>query len=148
MFFVVCLVLVFFLMIRQPPRSTRTATLFPYTTLFRSCGYTGARSVPARQPLQFAPAVNELCAWLGNQDKSAMFNYDVIVVGGGHAGTEAALASARAGASTLLLTHNIETIGQRSEEHTSELQSLMRISYAVFCLKKKKNDKNRSERTT
>src|SRR3546814_12035426 len=84
----------FFLMIRLPPRSTRTDTLFPYTTLFRSSRRRGrgSRRRPAHR---------------------------------GSAGPE----SSR------------ETDGQqtwRSEEHTSELQSLMRISYAVFCLKKKK----------
>src|SRR3546814_18287440 len=75
---------VFFLMIRRPPRSTRTDTLFPYTTLFRSA--TGARrqGEPCPSPRPARP-----------------------------------------------LRHT------RSEEHTSELQSLMRISYAVFCLKKK-----------
>src|SRR3546814_11596111 len=75
--------LFFFLMLRRPPRSTRTDTLFPYTTLFRS-----------------QPPRRCLC----------------------QAGGGGVLTRQRAG---------------RSEEHTSELQSLMRISYAVFCLKKK-----------
>src|SRR3546814_6299199 len=93
-------ILIFFLMILRPPRSTRTDTLFPYTTLFRSGEWTGAASGktfqvenPARrQPIAEAPR--------GEAE-------DV----------------------------------DRSEEHTSELQSLMRISYAVFCLKKKKKKK-------
>src|SRR3546814_11600765 len=80
----------FFLMIRRPPRSTRTDTLFPYTTLFRSRGLGRAH----RQLLQ---------ATTGRQQADAS--------------------------------------PDRSEEHTSELQSLMRISYAVFCLKKKKTQK-------
>src|SRR3546814_8030690 len=75
-------------MIRRPPRSTRTDTLFPYTTLFRSA---------------------ERCA--------RGIRIDIIVDG----------------------SVSDEPICSRSEEHTSELQSLMRISYAVFCLKKKKN---------
>src|SRR3546814_6553957 len=82
---------VFFLMIRRPPRSTRTDTLFPYTTLFRSTAL-----------LRLRPLL------LGDQQ--------VLLALG-------------------LLDLVIEL---RSEEHTSELQSLMRISYAVFCLKKKK----------
>src|SRR3546814_12847806 len=98
----------FFLMIRRPPRSTRTYTLFPYSTLFRSpgdwgvqgpwhpgCGR-GDRGAPQPTgslmqrtvPVHMERVLNEYGAW-------------------------------------------------RSEEHTSELQSLMRISYAVFCLKKK-----------
>src|SRR3546814_16261505 len=83
-----------FLMIRRPPRSTRTDTLFPYTTLFRS------------RP---CPADNGVCA-LSKPGPSP----------------ERRLAQA-----VNALRHG------RSEEHTSELQSLMRISYAVFCLKKK-----------
>src|SRR3546814_4148370 len=83
----------FFLMIRRPPRSTRTDTLFPYTTLFRS----------ARRAHR---------AGDGNQRRRRGKR------GGHYAGTGRS---------------------DRSEEHTSELQSLMRISYAVFCLKKKKN---------
>src|SRR3546814_2210644 len=75
-------------MIRRPPRSTRTDTLFPYTTLFRSLG----QAVGPRQR-ELDGAVHALRR------------------------------------------------RRRSEEHTSELQSLMRISYAVFCLKKKKNKK-------
>src|SRR3546814_8744040 len=94
-------------MIRRPPRSTRTDTLFPYTTLFRSFGAPARRT--ARRPgPQAAPA--------------------------DAGGAEAAPASAR---HHLHLRHSRS--GGRSEEHTSELQSLMRISYAVFCLKKKKN---------
>src|SRR3546814_9956224 len=84
-------------MIRRPPRSTRTDTLFPYTTLFRS----GAAGLG--QGLRGHVVT---CCW-------------------GSSGSAAG--SSRA------------AVGVRSEEHTSELQSLMRTSYAVFCLKKKKN---------
>src|SRR3546814_2482173 len=97
----------FFFMRRRPPRSTRTDTLFPYTTLFRSHrgdrvgGDVDCEHVPAR------------CVGLGAQGPGG--------VRGGREG----------GVLPLLL---------RSEEHTSELQSLMRISYAVFCLKKKRNN--------
>src|SRR3546814_7980339 len=89
---------------RRPPRSTRTDTLFPYTTLFRS--------------------------------------WHVIAAG------RAALA-AKPDARVAVLTRNLKDFNRselrhlgRSEEHTSELQSLMRISYAVFCLKKKKSKNN------
>src|SRR3546814_19697903 len=87
----------FFLMIRRPPRSTRTDTLFPYTTLFRS--------YQAAMP-----------AWLG---------WVAVLLLALYLAAYPALAA----------------WGARSEEHTSELQSLMRISYAVFCLKKKKKKK-------
>src|SRR3546814_19068810 len=96
----------FFLMIRRPPRSTRTDTLFPYTTLFRSrrqhlLGQLGGeRAAPAHQRIDHR---------LGRARER------------GKGGARVAEADIR-----------------RSEEHTSELQSLMRISYAVFCLKKKK----------
>src|SRR3546814_4232075 len=92
------LLCLFFLMIRRPPRSTRTDTLFPYTTLFRS-------------------------------ERTAGFLVELAASAG------------------LLATASPGDLGEswmptdaydRSEEHTSELQSLMRISYAVFCLKKKK----------
>src|SRR3546814_13596402 len=94
---------VLFLMIRRPPRSTRTDTLFPYTTLFRSGGGDGD---PLLGGAYVGAAAEEI---------------------GGHAdGGQRIGVGERAGAA-------------RSEEHTSELQSLMRISYAVFCLKKKNN---------
>src|SRR3546814_6648699 len=108
MFIVSFLILrVFFLMIRRPPRSTRTDTLFPYTTLFRSRG------------VVLHPAVAVRCARVLRP-----------------AGPVHALARRRgAGAGS---AGEAEPVGRRrSEEHTSELQSLMRISYAVFCLKKK-----------
>src|SRR3546814_8432854 len=97
----------FFLMIRRPPRSTRTDTLFPYTTLFRSF----------RQRLEQAAAI------VRARDPAAL----VVVV------LDAADNSVYAANLTK------DDCFVRSEEHTSELQSLMRISYAVFCLKKKKN---------
>src|SRR3546814_9587253 len=81
-------------MIRRPPRSTRTDTLFPYTTLFRSRRY--GESVPG---------------------------------------------PCETGRPRFFHSRNVGSAWLRSEEHTSELQSLMRISYAVFCLKKKKNQR-------
>src|SRR3546814_3855129 len=92
----------FFLMIRRPPRSTRTDTLFPYTTLFRSFRHEG-------QKLQA--------------------RYGLL--------KDLSLAPSRSGEREG--TGKERQVGLRSEEHTSELQSLMRISYAVFCLKKKTN---------
>src|SRR3546814_12611574 len=84
-------IIIFFLMIRRPPRSTRTDTLFPYTTLFRSAAFRRAARPAHGRERQLRPMVLRCRpSW------------------------------------------------RRSEEHTSELQSLMRISYAVFCLKKKK----------
>src|SRR3546814_1274655 len=96
-------------MIRHPPRSTRTDTLVPYTTLVRS----GGDIAPSR--IDQPP--------LGDADLVAQ---PFIFLGG------AGLAAQRIGA------HLHVGDDLRSEEHTSELQSLMRISYAVFCLKKKK----------
>src|SRR3546814_3684699 len=99
----------FFLMIRRPPRSTRTDTLFPYTTLFRSA---------------LVLAVGERILDAGG-DVGAL---ELHVVERG------ALAPQRTA-----IVHR----GLRSEEHTSELQSLMRISYAVFCLKKTNHENRR-----
>src|SRR3546814_14053564 len=87
-------IIFFFLMIRRPPRSTRTDTLFPYTTLFRSLQFGSAMKI-RRITVQVT------------QDP---------------------------------VTRGLRRRLPRSEEHTSELQSLMRISYAVFCLNKKKSN--------
>src|SRR3546814_3534851 len=102
-------------MLRRPPRSTRTDTLFPYTTLFRSAIDVTA----AKQALQKShnPAVRAFAEEMA-RDHAAV--------------NEQALALVK----KLGVTPEDNA---RSEEHTSELQSLMRISYAVFCLKKKKN---------
>src|SRR3546814_4609022 len=98
-------------MIRLPPRSTRTDTLFPYTTLFRSEDLTPQRVTEIIDRLRAGEEVSP-----GSQTGR--------------------LASAPEGGPQTLL--NLPDRVGRSEEHTSELQSLMRISYAVFCLKKKK----------
>src|SRR3546814_5965956 len=92
-------------MIRRPPRSTRTDTLFPYTTLFRS-----GRALAARLDLRvhdIGRRAGDMGAGLRVRPRRGM---------------------------------------QRSEEHTSELQSLMRISYAVFCLKKKTNKQRKADK--
>src|SRR3546814_4818638 len=100
-------------MIRRPPRSTRTDTLFPYTTLFRS--ETARRPGGARQ-------------WPRQYPDSRRDRHD-------RRGLSAFLPEAGASAAAC----RTGRAHGRSEEHTSELQSLMRISYAVFCLKKKKH---------
>src|SRR3546814_1494752 len=99
-------------MIRRPPRSTRTDTLFPYTTLFRSNLIEAGRLAAEHGAWVILPEADD--EWNENPDKS----------------------------------DGTDDVGlrQRSEEHTSELQSLMRISYAVFCLKKKKTTTNKNER--
>src|SRR3546814_4433663 len=92
-------------MIRRPPRSTRTDTLFPYTTLFRSF-VVGEESYSGGSALRERPSGTSL---------------------------------------THVIAMTLSVILCRSEEHTSELQSLMRISYAVFCLKKKKIQKKKQK---
>src|SRR3546814_2793078 len=114
-------------MLRRPPRSTRTDTLFPYTTLFRS-PRTGAQAFDTgiKRPGQFRQVGN------------APFELLVSVSRHGLALCRKTDASADVRLSRLFLQL---AVPYRSEEHTSELQSLMRISYAVFCLKKKKHHK-------
>src|SRR3546814_5678231 len=98
-------------MIRRPPRSTRTDTLFPYTTLFRSL----SRKAESHD-LPYGAAASVILSPASTQMERRQFvAVEITEVG------EVAETTAWAG---------------RSEEHTSELQSLMRISYAVFCLKK------------
>src|SRR3546814_4719116 len=104
-------------MIRRPPRSTRTDTLFPYTTLFRSLGVVRIG------------AYRGVAQLLGNQHRGVVV--DALGDGRHDAQLEQRLDHVAA-------LHR-QLLGERSEEHTSELQSLMRISYAVFRLKKKKN---------
>src|SRR3546814_2920328 len=109
--------LLFFLMILRPPRSTRTDTLFPYTTLFRSTALERMNSDLGRITLALQALVGSLVVHV-TIDQVAMWTYKHPTIGD---------------ALSEVTRHN-----PRSEEHTSELQSLMRISYAVFCLKKKK----------
>src|SRR3546814_2340741 len=100
-------------MIRRPPRSTRTDTLFPYTTLFRST---------QEYLTEVAQAYNQF-----------FFHYDespLLVVNSSEID---------------FVASSQDLADLRSEEHTSELQSLMRISYAVFCLKKKNNTQDKKK---
>src|SRR3546814_4530931 len=100
-------------MLRRPPRSTRTDTLFPYTTLFRSSDR-GRPGAHARQRMAHAPPVADQPNAVGWGERSEPQQ----IHGAGALG-----------------------FATRSEEHTSELQSLMRISYAVFCLQKNTSHK-------
>src|SRR3546814_10323413 len=108
-------------MIRRPPRSTRTDTLFPDTTLFRS-SIEGSKEVVERR-LSRHPISSRRYARRPSRAAAA----------GGENGR------CGGGRGLRRFPGRPGPVGVRSEEHTSELQSLMRISYAVFCLKKKKN---------
>src|SRR3546814_5533815 len=112
-------------MIRRPPRSTRTDTLVPYTTLCRSFESKRAVELFECDEREFdlppchdvrSPRVRQTLARLAEEVREPGFGHDILI-------------------ESVALSLVIE----RSEEHTSELQSLMRISYAVFCLKNKKN---------
>src|SRR3546814_3638155 len=146
----------FFLIIRRPPRSTRTDTLFPYTPLFRSCGrwdyiFSFIKKF-AKQPWAVLPDRGQVTMTV-----PFMRNYSLLAIKTCHRrnvhamGGMAALipikndekANAEAMAKVSADKQREATDGHdgtRSEEHTSELQSLMRISYAVFCLKPQNNN--------
>src|SRR3546814_3874976 len=102
-------------MIRRPPSSTRTDTLFPYTTLFRSRDYRTQGKFPV-----FDQGQSEISGWT-DDDALVIDSGFPYVVFGDH---------------TRAFKYVDRPFALRSEEHTSELQSLMRTSYAVFCLKK------------
>src|SRR3546814_6506453 len=111
-------------MMRRPPRSTRTDTLCPYTTLFRSAAASLERPELDSRARSRRAKIGRV-QWIADQerDQRGLPRFQIFDGGTGRA----------AGAAYRDLG-----ILERSEEHTSELQSLMRNSYAVFCLKKKK----------
>src|SRR3546814_4864720 len=117
----------FFLMLRRPPRSTRTDTLFPYTTLFRSS------DIPASSAHRHRNGRNR------RRERARCPSATSATTAFRHA-----LRGRQAGKRRIFRQDGsrLRPIRTRSEEHTSELQSLMRISYAVFCLKKKKEQSN------
>src|SRR3546814_6385577 len=121
-------------MIRRPPRSTRTDTLFPYTTLFRSFICAALGIVPTVRHADYVGSWLEVL----REDNRAIFR---------------AASRASKAADFVLAFGDAEESDttdteRRSEEHTSELQSLMRISYAVFCLKKTNNEPCLQDNTT
>src|SRR3546814_3318496 len=111
-------------MIRRPPRSTRTDTLFPYTTLFRS----------SAAMIVISGTIDR--SWNSRIEKARSPN-----------GVRSRPADCSIG-STCAVDDSASGSPSRSEEHTSELQSLMRISYAVFCLKKKKDNHQKQQHNT
>src|SRR3546814_2742947 len=121
-------------MIRLPPRSTRTDTLFPYTTLFRS----HARRFRSRNLQHIIASVTDYDALRRDDDRGLFSHLDSSM--GIHPGPctaasgDIGIDGAQAGA----LIQARRSLPHRLEEHTSELPSLIRISYAVFCLKQKK----------
>src|SRR3546814_9875596 len=116
-------------MIQRPPISTRTDTLFPYTSLFRSDVVSG---IPADRQRQADPVPLSQAELFPPHAENAGARWRMAVDPGGPDGVRS----------------DLLPDGLRSEEHTSELQSLMRISYVVFCLKKKKNIINKFSYTT
>src|SRR3546814_2940977 len=156
----------FFLMIRRPPRSTRTYTRMPYTTLFRSGNeaHGAAAALVLRQHLGAETVgrheVRRALHALVLEAEHRAEGLDQAGLGEARHADEQAMAAGQQGDQGLIdhrllaeddtadrLAHEAELVAQivdlfsepRSEEHTSELQSLMRISYAVFCLKTKNN---------
>src|SRR3546814_5441640 len=136
-------------MTRRQPRSTRTDTLFPYTTLFRSEHVKKGEPVLRIDPGQAASQLPELDAQIEQAQATAAKTLAELRVAALEA--ESALVDAQAELETARLDAALppelvsgldyDRYQGRSEEHTSELQSLMRISYAVFCLKKKHRHK-------
>src|SRR3546814_9936554 len=133
--FLLFVLLFFFLRIRRPPVSTRTDTLFPYTTLFRSseidtvfARLAEKSGVGTRSLSDLSDRLMQL-EWRGEALTLKTSEQLTAAIGQLDEATRNAFA-------------NLET---RSEEHTSELQSLMRISYAVFCLKKKQPKKHKKK---
>src|SRR3546814_12857795 len=136
----------FFLMLRRPPRSTRTDTLFPYTTLFRSHAAGKQQSQPRIDHLRLCRHDNietgqriMVAAGLEQDGGAGLMCRHMVWLGRDHLVEQ--------GQRLFVQLQGLEAFGiaenQRSEEHTSELQSLMRISYAVFCLQKKTETKRK-----
>src|SRR3546814_6303492 len=129
-------------MIRRPPRSTRTDTLFPYTTLFRSAA--GKERVNAhllRLQIQDGRGGTLVHRW----NLRAGPDVAAVVAELHHAVERLHRRMGEIGKLIVRLQHLGRAGDGRSEEHTSELQSLMRISYAVFCLKKNKTYQTHNE---
>src|SRR3546814_8249777 len=112
-------------MIRRPPRSTRTDTLFPYTTLFRSSPFSSIHTSAITCP--------RLASFSLDTRQPPFDRGPTLNASASDAATDPSVATSPNHVSCNLLKRRV----YRSEEHTSELQSLMRITYAVFCLKKK-----------
>src|SRR3546814_9273560 len=119
-------------MIRRPPRSTRTDTRFPYTTLFRFRAPDSALQQAGQRA--FLSNGCGACHSVRGTEADGTVGPDLT-----HVGSRLSLAAGTLPADVEAFQRWIGHTGERSEEHTSELQSLMRISYAVFCLKKKNN---------
>src|SRR3546814_6517269 len=118
-------------MIRRPPRSTRTDTLFPYTTLFRSLtAYADSGGGPEEAPVALARALRAVELHPESVEHVRTAIIARLVQAGINQGSAEGLCAE-------WLIRDDFLLCSRSGEHTSELQSLMRISYAVFCLKKK-----------
>src|SRR3546814_6760918 len=126
-------------MIRRPPRSTRTDTLFPYTTLFRAIGLGRLEAALIMEAMAYGCpstsafiSIHNMAAWMIDRFGSAGVKEKYL---------PSMVTMERMG--SYCLTEPSSGSDARSEEHTSELQSLMRISYAVFCLKKKRTTQNK-----
>src|SRR3546814_2336932 len=135
-------------MIRRPPRSTRTDTLFPYTTLFRSLEAFGGfqrADIGLGRRGGIGNAGERVGAEHPRIGARAAVEADRAVIGVGDHRRIGGVGETRPAEDAALLLGGLAggeaERGNRSEEHTSELQSLMRSSYAVFCLKKKKMTK-------